>query len=1063
VCLNHSPVKIFLPLSKKFVLLNTVMTTSLEKFQSLLRELFQFDCADLDFGIYRIMNHKRDVVGKWITETLPARVEAELRTGALRADSTTADRLDELKGQLTTNFGADALDGDGNLANAFHATPLGKQYLELRKAAEHAIGGGDQRAIVFNHLYQFFSHYYDSGDFLSLRRYSARQKYAIPYNGEEVHLHWANADQYYIKTSEYFTDYRWKAPGAMGDEGYTVLFKLRNAEQEAGNNKANEKRYFCFSPDELEYDEGTRTLTLPAAYRALDKEEAKSFTGNGEKPQQMLGEAALAGVRAHALVAKNASLKASILAPARNAAGQAMVDSQTKEPVPLLLKHLRTYARRNNSDFFIHKDLSGFLTRELDFYLKNEVLSLDTLLAGGPRPSEGWFQLLHVIKTLGNDIIAFLAQLENFQKTLFEKKKFVTDCHWCLTLDRVPTMLKEIAANPRQWNQWEDLHKIFTIEPKAKTWAKGKDPDKALAWLKSMPFLMVDTSLFKDSDFQDRLLATLPDIEGQMDGLLVNSENFQGLKLMEEMYRECVQCVYIDPPYNTGGDSFIYKDSYQHSSWGSFLFDRASTGAVLLDSKLGSWFTSIDDGEQAFLRMVMGQALGDENFVGNIIWQKKYAPANDAKWLSDDHDFIIAYARDKQAWSPGRIGRDEKQDKAYSNPDKDSRGDWKAGDYKCNKNADERPNLYYPIKNPKTGKEVWPQRNAVWRYNKAQHDRNVAEDLVWWGKDGTNEVPAYKRFLSNVGDLVPRTIWKHDEVGHNQDGIRQLRALLPETTFTSPKPCGLIERAVTVGSADLVLDFFAGSGTTGHAVINLNRADGGTRKYILMEMGKHFDEILKKRIQKVVLAKDWKDGEPVSEKKPIDPKNPYCGISHAFKVIRLESYEDALANIEFSHQSEGELFTKQVGSEYLLKYALEFETQGSATRLCPEALTAPLEYRLNLFDGTETRSKPVDLPETFHYLIGLKVETRRWIERKAGKVTHRYLHVTGTANGDGKRVTVLWRTVPAGWKEADYQAEKEWARKAKLFEGADRGWYNGPGTLLDAQPLDSEFRRLLFA
>jgi len=577
-----------------------------------------------------------------------------------------------------------------------------------------------------------------------------------------------------------------------------------------------------------------------------------------------------------------------------------------------------------------------------------------------------------------------------------------------------------------------------------------------------MPYLMVDTSLF-DREFQDRLLMTLPDIDGQMDGLLVNSENYQGLRLAEECYKSGVQCVYIDPPYNTGGDGFLYKDSYQHSSWGSFLVDRVAAGEVFLDSNRGSWFSSIDDGEQAFLRNLMSLAFGAENFVANIIWQKKYAPANDAKWLSDDHDFILCYARNKELWKPGRIGRDEKQDKAYSNPDKDPRGDWKAGDYKCNKSADERPNLYYPITNPNTGKEVWPQRNRVWAYSITQHAKNVAENRVWWGKDGTNEVPAYKRFLSGVGDLVPRTIWKHDEVGHNQDGIRQLRAILPDTLFTSPKPCGLIERVVTVGDAEVVLDFFAGSGTTGHAVINLNRQDGGNRRYILMEAGRHFDDVLKKRLQKVVLSQEWKDGLPVAQKKPVNPASPCDGVSHAFKVLRLESYEDALANIEFTHESEGELFAKTVGEEYLLKYALEFETQGSATRLRPEAFVSPFDYQLQLFDGMETKAKPVDLPETFNYLIGLKVMTRRWLERKTGKTAHRYLHITGTANGDGKRVAVLWRTVPAAWKEADYQAEKEWARQAKVFEGADRGWFNGPGTFLGAQPLDAEFRRLLFA
>jgi adenine-specific DNA-methyltransferase len=129
----------------------------------------------------------------------------------------------------------------------------------------------------------------------------------------------------------------------------------------------------------------------------------------------------------------------------------------------------------------------------------------------------------------------------------------------------------------------------------------------------------------------------------------------------------------------------------------------------------------------------------------------------------------------------------------------------------------------------------------------------------------------------------------------------------------------------------------------------------------------------------------------------------------------------------------------------------------------PKIYNWNIVFLLNLFDGTETRAKPVDLPETFHYLIGLKVATRRWLERKVGKTTHHYLHVTGTANGDGKRVAVLWRTVPEGWKEADYQAEKEWARGAKVFEGADRAWFNGPGTIAGAQPLDSEFKRLLFA
>jgi adenine-specific DNA-methyltransferase len=1046
--------RFFFSKNLKFVLLNTPMATDpLSKFQSLLRQLFQFDCADLDFGIYRIMNHKRDVLEKWISATLPARVEAELRTGALRADSTTADRLEELKTQLIANFGADALDGDGNLAPTFHGTPLGKQYLELQNSARHAIAGGDQRAIIFNHLYQFFSHYYDSGDFMSLRRYSSRQKYAIPYNGEEVHLHWANADQYYIKTSEYFTDYRWKAPAPMGKGEFSVLFKLRNAEQESGNNKANAKRYFCFPTDDLEFDEASRTLVLPVTYRALTPQEEKEFTGNGDKPQQMLNERALSSVLSHALLRAQPDLKTAITAPARNASGQEMTDPQSKEPVPLLLKHLRTYARRNNSDFFIHKDLDAFLSRELDFYLKNEVLSLDTLLAGGPRPAEGWFQLLHVIKTLGKDIITFLAQLENFQKTLFEKRKFVTDCHWCFTLDRVAAdLLPEIAANLAQWAQWEDLHTLSAIEPKTKSWAKGKDPDKAIAWLKTMPYLMVDTSLFKDSDFQDRLLATIPNIDEQMDGLLVHSENFQGLRLIASTFENSVDSIYIDPPYNTGADratgKFLYKDSFEHSSWLAAMRDRIEA-AFNLCSPRTVLFTSLDEAEIHRYSLLLEHLLGDQ-CLSTLPRRTKSGGGSAANHFAVEHDYVAAWAINKDAAGKIFVPHDEKYLARYKEEDKDGKYFWDT--MERSSTATTPYKIEAPDGTMLEGR--WFRSEKRFLADKEKGEVRIIKTASGdWSVQFKQRLAPGKKLRSMLDDKHFRS---------NQTDFEQLGV----GYFPNPKPENLIEHLLQ-GCCDkdgLILDFFGGSGTTAHSVINLNREDSGNRRYILMEMGSYFDLVLKRRIQKACFARAWSKTLPVAQPDLSAPKNPYHGISHAFKVIRLETYEDALANIEFTHEAEGELFTRQVGEEYLLKYALDFETQGSATRLKPEALTSPFDYRLNLFDGTEIRSKPVDLPETFHYLIGLKVESRRWIERKIGKTkTHRYLHLTGTANGDGKRVAVLWRTVPHDWKEADYQAEKEWAEQAGLFKDADRGWYNGPGTFLGAHPLDAEFRRLLFA
>ncbi|WP_419602415.1 site-specific DNA-methyltransferase, partial [Thiolapillus sp.] len=462
----------------------------------------------------------------------------------------------------------------------------------------------------------------------------------------------------------------------------------------------------------------------------------------------------------------------------------------------LLEKHLNDYTARNTFDYFIHKDLGGFLRRELDFYIKNEVLFLDDIDDASFQVTETHLRKIRVLRSIAHKIIRMLAQLEDFQKKLWLKKKFVVETHYCMTLDRVPEALYgEIVDNTAQHEEWVKLG--FTTE----------DTEITEEYLKENSVLVLDTRFF-DAAFKDKLLASIENFDEQCDGLLVHSENFQALNLMQERYREQVKCVYIDPPYNTGGDGFAYKDRYQHSSWLAALTGRAKAAYSLLSTQKGCFFSCIDDGEQDKLRISLDIVFGEDNFVANVIWQKKYAPANDATWLSDDHDFLVLFAKDKLGWSPGRLPRDAKQNKAYSNPDNDPRGRWRADNYKCNKTADERPNLYYPIIHPKTGEEIWPNRNAVWRYTKEQHEKNMAENRVWWGKDGRNKVPAYKRFLSDVGDLVPRTIWKYDEVGHNQDGIRQLRALMPQTGFTSPKPVGLLERVVQVGKGDLVLDYF---------------------------------------------------------------------------------------------------------------------------------------------------------------------------------------------------------------------------------------------------------------
>ena len=229
---------------------DTTQRDPITKFQALLRELFQFDCADLDFGIYRIMNHKRDAVEKFINQKLPTAVDAALRQGALAQQDQAAERLEEARNSVLTLLGPDKMDADGDLNPDYADTPIGKAYLEARAAAEGAHGRDTAETAIYNHLYDFFSRYYEDGDFISKRRYSGNQRYAIPYNGEEVYLHWANSDQYYVKTDEHFRDYDWTAPS-----GVSVRFRIASADVEQ-NNVKGDRRFSCPAPGRRP---GTRT------------------------------------------------------------------------------------------------------------------------------------------------------------------------------------------------------------------------------------------------------------------------------------------------------------------------------------------------------------------------------------------------------------------------------------------------------------------------------------------------------------------------------------------------------------------------------------------------------------------------------------------------------------------------------------------------------------------------------------------------------------------------------------------------------------------------------------
>ena len=350
--------------------------------------------------------------------------------------------------------------------------------------------------------------------------------------------------------------------------------------------------------------------------------------------------------------------------------------------------------------------------------------------------------------------------------------------------------------------------------------------------------------------------------------VFIEGENLEVLKLLYKSYAGRVKMIYIDPPYNTGND-FIYPDNFTdpldtylkltgqkdsqgnlltsnpessgryHSAWLTMMYPRLFVARQLLRED-GVIFVSIDDNEVHDLRFLMNEVFGEENFVATIVWQKKYAVASDDQGIGSMHDYIVAFSRGPD-FDRGFLPRTEKQFARYVNPDNDPRGDWASDNYLSNKNKDQRPTLYYPIEHPKTGAQVWPPEHAVWRYSRAKHEQMVKEKRLYWGPDRTYERPRLKRFRNELKDgVVPSTWWPHTDAGHNDEAKKQLAALMGNpSTFSTPKPVRLLRRLLQIGATEpdcLVLDFFAGSCVTTHAVLELNREDGGRRQFIMVQL-----------------------------------------------------------------------------------------------------------------------------------------------------------------------------------------------------------------------------------
>jgi adenine-specific DNA-methyltransferase len=328
--------------------------------------------------------------------------------------------------------------------------------------------------------------------------------------------------------------------------------------------------------------------------------------------------------------------------------------------------------------------------------------------------------------------------------------------------------------------------------------------------------------------------------------MLIQGDNLEALKALLPYYAGRVNCIFIDPPYNTRSAFEHYDDNLEHSQWLHMMYPRI----VLLRDLLaedGSIWVTIDDNEAHYLKVIMDEVFGRKNFVANCVWQKRVSPANDAKYFSSDHDYVVVYAKKKEGWSPNRLTRTEAQNSYYKNPDNDPRGPWNSVTYTGNKTRAERPNLYYPIKNPFTGELIWPPETLTWRYGQDTHQKNEEQNLLYWGKNGTGKTPRFKMFLSDAEPTVPRSVWSAADCGSTQTSMTEQKTLFSEP-FGTPKPEMLIQRILHIATkpTDLVLDSFLGSGTTAAVAHKMGR------QYIGVELGEHAVTHCAPRLKKVI-------------------------------------------------------------------------------------------------------------------------------------------------------------------------------------------------------------------
>lgn len=954
------------------------MNTTLDMFRSTLRSMFMIDSAEeLDFGIYRIMRIKKQEIENWLNIRLEEIVKEQITSNISSDYGEKKARLDEkVNSMRQEGYTTSEIDND-------------RIVKKLRGELEVMGDAEEMQAEVFSHLNTFFSRYYDKGDFVTLRRYK-KDVYAIPYEGEEVKLHWANADQYYIKTGEYFKNYRFSL-----SDGKQVEFTLKEAETPMNDQKSKrelEHHFKLYEEQPLEVDD-EGILHINFVYQLMLKVPNQKTLRN----------------QAYAKILEQLPVEYKELTK----------EVDEKNHTTLLLRHLTTYTEKNRCDYFIHKDLKGFLFREMDFYIKNEILVIDDIDTTETKKFLSHLAVVKAVKAVGKSIITLMAQLEEYQKKLWLKKKMVASADFLVTLDHIPASLyEEIGQNDKQREEWVKLYAIDKVKLE-----KGEIPGMKAEYsvpltpqfLKENETLVVDTAYFS-SEFKHKLLASINHFDEQCNGLMISSENFQALNLLREKFAEQVKCVYIDPPYNTGGDDFVYKDNYQESSWLSCMYDRLLLTKPFFKEG-GSIAVSIDIKELDKLIALMDLTIGSENRKANITVRR--ASLTGAKVINPGlvniSENVVMYANGNGKWNPQRAYRE------------------------CGINFKKTRYKSF-ILNKEQGFEKWEISTVLEVFAKT---KNIPKSQLVKVLGDSYEDELYKFMMDNAASICRLAALDEDSVGNDVLDLKKISLDNPDIIYhlqredcndyyvingqailffkdrlrkvgdkivpvepvsdiwddvlpndihneggvvlkKGKKPEKLVDRIfeATTQKGDLVLDYFAGSGTSGAVSLKSGR------KFINVEVNEYFDTIPLRRIKNTLHGDtsgvtdkyEWKGGGIV-------------------KYIRLEQYEDTLNNIELKENHLA--MDVKFDESYILGYMLDVESRESLMNLT--RFEHPFTPKMKITHGTVREEQYVDLPETFNYLIGLYVDRYEWPMDG--------MQVVSGETRRGENTLVIWRDI----------------------------------------------------